>query len=631
MIHRVVCTAGHIDHGKTSLIKAITGTDTDRLQEEKLRGITIDLGFGFYDDKTTVIDLPGHEKFIRNMVAGAATVDMAILVIAADDGPMPQTYEHLDILNLLGIQTGLIALTKIDLVDKDWIELVSEDIREKVSGTFLADTPIIPLDSVSGKGIEDFRLTFNKILDSLPVRISRPEYRQPVDRSFTIKGFGTVVTGTVISGEVNLKDTIELLPAGKLLKVRGIQVQEKDCKSASAGFRAALNLSGVEKYEVTRGDMLAKPGFLKPAAIFDCRITLLSSSSPLKHRQRLRFHIGTAEIIGRILLLEDNILKPGEESFAQLELENPAMVLRGDRFVFRTYSPQITIGGGEILMPAEEKHKRRQQRLLQMLSSLASGKSETIITSLLKNAGWSGLQENTIIYKSSISEKDFKIAIDNLLHTQEIVSKKSGGDYWYAFSENLEELRDIIISIISDFHKSYPAQPGITLAQLKSRIKTDPESPFIEFTVESLVNRSELSRRGSLFSLPDYKITLTPLQKELTSSIMQMISEAGLSALKAHPVADKLGIDVDQVKDLLAVMESIGNIVRLETETVMSRELYEDTIDNLKNLEKQQGVIRLNEVMQNLGISRRVAVTFLEYTDRNGITERNGDERKFKT
>jgi len=306
------------------------------------------------------------------------------------------------------------------------------------------------------------------------------------------------------------------------------------------------------------------------------------------------------------------------------------MALRGDRFVFRTYSPQFTVGGGEVLMSAGEKHKRRQRPLIEMLSALAKGENREIVLSLLKNAGWTGLKENILIQKSGIPEDVYKEVATDLHQSQDIIYKKSGGENWCALAENLSGLQNLITSVVTDYHKLHPAQPGISLAQLKSSIKSVPDSPFIEFTVEKLTAQSDLERKGSLFSLPGHNITLTPGQEELVSSIMQLITDAGLSALKAHPIADKLGINVEQVKDLLAIMESMGEIVRLETDTVISRELFDSTIVNLKNLEKDKGVIRLNEVMQNLGISRRVAVTFLEYTDRISITQRDGDERKFK-
>lgn len=628
--HKVICTAGHIDHGKTSLVRALTGMDTDRLSEEKIRGITIDLGFGFYGDDATIIDLPGHERFIRNMAAGAATVDFALLTVAADDGPMPQTIEHLDILNLLGVKEGMIVVTKADLVDEGWLELVLEEVKEKAAGTFLEGKPALAVDSISGRGIEDFRRALDEALAGLPPRPESPDYRQPVDRSFTIKGFGTVITGTVVSGRVSLKDTVELLPRKKALKVRGIQVHGREVESAETGTRAALNLSGIEKREIERGDVLAKPGLLRPADRLDCRIELLKTSPTLKHRQRLRFHLGTAEIIGRILLLEGNLLQPGESMFAQLELEKPASALRGDRFVFRTYSPQTTIGGGEVLMNADEKHKRRQPRLLNLFASIAGGDVKAITTGLLSNADLTGMTVEEISHRGGVRENEIALTIQSLAGDNKVTSARSGGKDWSILTEGMEENRQRILSFAENFHHSRPSLPGFSLAQLKGELKWDSESPFLELALEELVSGGEMNRSGSLYSLPGHSIKLTPRQREMAEKILKMLDKTGLSALKAHPIAETLEVEVEEILDLLAIMESMGDIVRLDRDAVLSTQVYRDAVDKMKAAAAEIGAITLQEAVKILNSSRRVTVALLEHLDRTGITERNGDERRFK-
>ena len=631
MSHKVVCTAGHIDHGKTALVKALTGMDTDCLGEEILRGITIDLGFAFYGDNVTIIDLPGHERFIRNMVAGAATVDCALLIVAADDGPMPQTREHLDILNLLGINNGMTIVTKTDLVEEEWLELVITETRNITEGTFLERAPILTVDSLSGAGIDEFKRTFDRTLSCLPPRTARPEFRQPVDRSFTIKGFGAVVTGTIISGRVSLKQTLEHLPAGRLVKVRGIQVHGKDVDSAEAGARAALNITSVEKNEIARGDVLAEPGLLRPSVRFDCIVELLNSSQPLKHRQRLRFHIGTAEIIGRILLLEGNILNPGESTFAQLELEKPAMALRGDRFVFRTYSPQITTGGGTILTAAEEKHKRRQKPLLQLLNALAQDDESEIVLRILADAGGTGMTSNNILSKTGFIYADFQDLMRGLVDKGKVIEKASGGSVWYITPQASEENLRIILQAVKKFHQENPAKPGFTLAELKGETGFPDGSPFLEYALDLMMKADEIKRTGSLYALPSHKIKLDTRQRQLADLMIEIIESAGLSAPKAHPIADRLKADVNEILDLMAILESLGNIVRLDRDTVISREVCDNAAEKIRRLAEEKAVILLPDAIQVLNASRRVTVAFLEYLDKVGITKRYGDERRLKS
>ncbi len=630
MRHKVICTAGHIDHGKTSLVKALTGMDTDRLVEEKVRGITIDLGFGFYRDDVTIIDLPGHERFIRNMAAGAATVDFAILTVAADDGPMPQTLEHLDILNLLGVKDGMTVVTKTDLAEPDWVELVMEDMREKTAGTFLEGKPVLAVDSLSGKGIEEFRRALNQALDRLPPRPETGDYRQPVDRSFIIKGFGTVITGTVISGGVALKDSVEVLPGGKTAKVRGIQVHGENVPSAQTGDRAALNLTGLEKWEIQRGDVLAKPGLLKAASRLDCKVTLLKNSPPLRHRQRLRFHLGTAEIIGRILLLEDNLLPPGESMFAQLELEKPAAARRGDRFVFRTYSPQVTIGGGEVLMPAEEKHKRRQPQLRRLLSTVAQGNPKQIVLALLEEVKATGVSGSEIIAKGSVDRDDLSRAAAELEGNGELIAAKAGGENWYISPQAFESGKTGVLEFADRFHRKNPALPGFTLAQLKGEMYWDSPGPFLERALEELVSAARIVHSGPLYHLPGHRIRLSSRQKQLSEKILSKIQDMGLSALKANPMAEEYEVEVEEILDLLAMMEGMGDLVRLERDTVISPEAFRGALETLRERMEQSEFITLPEAVKVLGSSRRVTLALLDYLDKAGITERIGDQRRFK-
>ncbi len=369
--HKIIGTAGHIDHGKTELVKAITGTDTDRLKEEKERGLTIDLGFAFLSDDIAIIDVPGHEKFIKNMVAGVVGIDMALLVVAADDGIMPQTREHFDILRLLNIQKGIIAITKIDLVEKDWIELVESDIRELVKGSFLENAPVFKVSSVTGEGIHRLKEKIFEEIKKIKERDYNRPFRIPIDRSFTIRGFGTVVTGTVFSGKISKNSKVELLPQKRELRIRGIETHGKKVYTAKAGDRAALNIANIEKNEITRGDVLAEPGFFIPVYKIDCKLSLLKSAPvPLNNRARVRIHIGTKEGMGRVYFFDRNELYPGESSFAQLRSEVPFITAREDRFIIRRYSPPITIGGGEILDPYPFRKEKNVNKTIEYLRIL---------------------------------------------------------------------------------------------------------------------------------------------------------------------------------------------------------------------------------------------------------------------
>ena len=627
--HKVICTAGHIDHGKTSLTRALTGMETDRLAEEQARGITIDIGFAYYRDDVTIIDLPGHERFIRNMAAGAATVDFALLVVAADDGPMPQTKEHLDILNLLGIRDGLIVITKVDMVEEEWAALVVEEVREICASTFLTGKDVILTDSISGKGIEDLKRRLDAELDRLPPRKTRPEFRCPIDRSFTIKGFGTVTTGTVISGSVKVKDTVQHLPSGKLFKVRGIQIHGKVVDCADTGTRAALNLSGAEKSEIVRGDTIAVPGLLKPSSRWDCKVELLKTADPLKHRQRLRFHIGTAEVIGRILLLEDNWLNPGFSMAAQLELESPVAALRGDRFVFRTYSPQSTIGGGMILMSAGEKHKRRRQPLIEKLNVLAEGVPAKIVLALTESAGEAGISQNRLIIKGGLEPGECRKVVEELSESGKLIATLAGGEEWFICPEALTRTFDSIAAVISNYHQNNPSKPGLTLAELKAMLNFKNDTPFIEFALKRLMTDDKILRNDSYYSLSSYSIKLSGSQKRHAEKIAEIIASAGLKPLRAHPIAKRLNTPVQDIPDLLAIMESIGTLVRLETDAVISVEAYNEAGRRLKEAFGQRQ-FSLPEAVEALNAGRRTAVIILEYMDKVRYTERIGDERRVR-
>lgn len=630
MSFKTICTAGHIDHGKTALTKALTGEDTDRLQEEKLRGITIDIGFASYGDEATIIDLPGHEKFIRNMAAGASSVDLALLIIAADDGPMPQTREHLEILKMLGVQDGIIVITKTGLVEDEWADLVAEDAREMVKGSFLEGKPVIKADSLSGRGIDELKKAIDASLAALPEQKVRPEFRMPVDRSFTIKGFGAVVTGTILSGNVSVKNSLRHFPSGNIFKVRGLQTHGKDCESASVGARAAINLAGTEKTAVERGDWLAEPGLLRLSERYDCRISLVKAAQPLKHRERLRIHHGAAELIGRILLLEDNTLAPGQSMFAQLELETPVPALKGDRFVLRTYSPQTTIGGGMIIMPAAEKHKRRRQPLFDLLTAVGYGNPAEAVKELIDSAGLDSVNFSELKYKSGLTAKETEAALQELQASGAIVSGKAGGENYYLPAQSFREIETHLLSIVVNFHSQNPSRPGITLAELKSALSTPENSPFPEMALNGLKERDRLMQNGSVYSLAGFNIKLSSRQTQLAEKIMEAITPAGLSAPKASPLAEAIGVSLEEVLEMFAILEAMGRLARLDRDTVVESSVFREYVEKLRAAFPEGRQFSTQEAVIALEASRRMTVTMLEYCDRAGITEREGEVRRVR-
>ena len=415
----VLGSAGHIDHRKTSLVKALTGTDTDRLKEEKARGITIELGFAFLDlpsgQRLGIVDVPGHEKFVKNMVAGATGIDLVALVIAADEGVMPQTREHLDICSLLDVRTGLVVLTKTDMVDEEWLGLVQEDVAEYLEGTFLAGAPIVPVSSTTRQGIDEMVRVLDEMVSTLDERPAFGPWRLPVDRVFTMKGFGTVITGTAVGGAVSIGQEVEIYPRDIKAKVRGLQVHNQEVQEARRGQRTAVNLQGVEKAVIERGDVVATPGSLQPSLWLDLECSALKDMlRPLKNRAPIRFHTGTGEIMGRVMFLDRDDLKPGEHCYCQVRLESPVAVMAGDRYVLRSYSPVATVAGGTILHPHPGRHKRRRPEIIEDLRTLQLGSPAERIAVHARLAGEAGITAGELVRLVNLPGKDLERLLTEL-------------------------------------------------------------------------------------------------------------------------------------------------------------------------------------------------------------------------
>ncbi len=464
MKHVVVGTAGHIDHGKTSLVKALTGTDTDRLPEEKARGITIDLGFAFLEEPgdltIEIVDVPGHERFVKNMLAGVGGIDLAMLVIAADEGVMPQTREHLAICSLLHIKSGLIALTKTDLAEPDWIDLVREDVRGLLDGTFLGGSPIVPVSVKTGAGLAELRGALADLARAVPAKSADQTPRLPVDRVFTVRGFGTVVTGTLASGRLAVEDRVEVYPRGVASKVRGLQVHGQPVESASAGQRTAVNLQGVERAAIERGDVVAPPGALVPTLLADATLELLADAPrSLKVRDRVRFHVGTQEVMARVLLVDRAALDPGQVCYGRFRLEAPVVALPGDRFVIRSYSPIVTIGGGTLLDVAPPRFKRRAPALLAHLTLLDKGAPAQVLEEHLRQAGASGGRATDLRARTPFGPERLRQLLEEVVTTGAVVAVDRE---WYLHREANDRLRSQAIGLLEAFHADYPLRAGIS-------------------------------------------------------------------------------------------------------------------------------------------------------------------------
>ena len=623
--HIVLGMAGHIDHGKTSIVKALTGIDTDRLKEEKERGMTTDLGFAFLGNEIAIIDVPGHEKFVKTMVAGVNTVDIALLVVAADDGVMPQTREHLEILTLLQVPLGLIALNKIDLAENEWLEMVKSDLRSLVRGTFLENAPVIPVSAVTGKGIEELKREIRERARLVQQRRDKGVFRLPIDRVFTIRGFGTVVAGTILGGSIKVDDSVELLPHGKTVRVRGLQVHDQSVIESSVGLRTAINLMGVEKELIERGDVLAQPGFFKPTSMVDAKFAYLSGEkTKLENRTRIRFHVGTTEVIGRIILLEGDVLQSGVEGFVQVHFEKPIVADAGDRFVVRSYSPVRTIGGGSILDVHPQKHKRFQQDVLLRLAQLDKGDPEQLVMEQILRSANSFLSVAELAKLASVPPEVCRNQLDALQQQGKVVQLEA--DVWYAAS-HLDNLKGKIADLLEKLHNENPLKIGFSASEVHSRLKPAMERKLFDHACKVLQNEGHVDLHGDRISLRLHAIQLSPEHKAIREKIEKALTASLLMPPGQRDITAGLGKDGEKV---FALMIESGDVVRLEQDIVIHRSAIEKAKQEITKLMAAKHQAGLGEIREYLGITRKYALPLLLYLDSVGFTEREGDVRKLR-
>ncbi|HXX18998.1 MAG TPA: selenocysteine-specific translation elongation factor [Candidatus Acidoferrum sp.] len=626
--HIIVGTAGHIDHGKSSLVEALTGTNPDRLEEEKRRGITIDLGFAFLelgDVSFGFVDVPGHERFVRNMLAGAGGIDIVLLVVAADESIKPQTREHFDICRLLGVPRGLVAITKSDLVDAEMLDLVKLEVEEFVRGSFLEGAPIVPVSARTGAGLDALKQELLQVAHATPAKDVKRHFRLPIDRSFATKGFGTVVTGTLISGAVKVEDEIEVYPLGKRVRVRGLHSGGKAINRAVAGQRTAVNLSGIDHTEVQRGMVLGAPGVFQPTRKLDARITLLASARPLKNRARAHFHQGSAEAIAEIILLEGDELAPGQSALAQLRLDSEVVVLPEDRFILRQFSPVVTIGGGVVIDARARRHRRDDLAAREFLETLETGSREDSLAALAeampRGLTLEEVRARTGWLESEIREVATKLAQGKRLR---ILGEQP---LTIASSEALQDCSSALREAIKNFHAANPLLPGIPKQELRGRAG-NPRPELYEAALADLTKAGAITIAGGLVQRAGHAIALSPEEARAKELIEKEFERAGLTVPSVSAVLEKVPIEAARAQKILQILLREGSLVKVAEDFVFHRTAVARLRDLIVTYRKERGdritVVAFKDVA---GVSRKYAIPLLEFLDREHVTRRVGDER----
>lgn len=616
----IVGTAGHIDHGKTALVKALTGIDADRLEEEKRRGITIDIGFAHLQLTPQLrlgfVDVPGHERFVKNMLAGVGGIDLVLFVVAADESIKPQTREHFDICRLLGIRSGIVVLTKTDLADRDIADLVRLEVEDFVTGSFLEGAPVVAVSSATGAGLGELRRELERIALAVPEKNASGHFRLPIDRAFSAKGFGTVITGTLISGAVRKEEEVELYPTGRRLRVRGVQVYGKPAEQARAGERTALNLADIDHSEIARGMTLAAPDRFRAIRQFDCELELLASANPLKHRAPVHFHAGTAEIEAEVRLLAGaDAVKPGEHTYARLVLRDPALLLPGDRFIIRMFSPVVTIGGGVVLDTGGIRYRKSDNVAARLKILMETAPSEKI--ALLVRESKYGLALSELVARTGMAEAELEAAAspDTFVLLRQPHS-------WLIDRRWFESTRGKLIDSVREFHKSNPLLPGIAKQDLRSREL--PDAP--PFVVDNLLaGAGELAVEGENIRLRTHHLVLRQDEEEARGAIERAFSDAGLAVPALAQVLAQSGVETARARSLLQILIREKKLVRVSEELVF----HQSAIAKLRGLLSSHRASRFNvgTFKDWTGISRKYAIPLLEFLDRERVTRREGDER----
>lgn len=631
MKHFIIGTAGHVDHGKTALIKAITGIDTDRLKEEKERGISIELGFASLtlpNGRTFgIVDVPGHERFIRNMVSGASGIDMVIMVIAADEGVMPQTREHLHICSLLGIKKGLVALTKVDMVTEEWRDLVKDDVHEFLKGTFLEASPVIPVSSITGAGLEELLDAFGRVASEIEGESDAGIFRLPVDRAFTMKGFGTVVTGTLISGDIKLGEEVEILPTGVTAKVRGIQIHNQSATIAEAGQRTAINLQGVEKDTIVRGDVLARPRTLKPSIRLDVCVEYLSNNNRrLKNRNLVRFHVGTNEAIGRIILLDREDVEPGAKASAQVVLESPIVAMARDRFVIRSYSPVTTIGGGMIVDPLPKKHKRNSEKVNHEIDLLHDGTDTERAAIIIERSGIEGIGISELEMRTGVYQNILKDILGTLSSKKQVVVLDVDESRIISFSI-YQNLQGRILLEMRAYHERYPLKEGVSKEELRSTAGQFARPRLFNMAVRELEKRGEIVVERENIRLSGHRVDLKGELEDIRSKIAEIYMDAGLTPPSIKELMEKFAGQRSLAESVINVMLKEGSLIKINEDLYFHKEVLTRLREDYKSLLVRDGKATPASMKELTSLSRKFIIPLMEYFDITKLTIRAGDHR----
>ena len=621
MKQTVIGLSGHIDHGKTALVKALTGVITDSLTEEQKRGMTIDIGFAFLDENITLIDVPGHEKFVKNMMAGVSAVDVALLVVAADDGVMPQTREHFEILNLLDIPLGIVAINKIDLADKDWLELVELDIGELLQGSFMEDAPILKVSAETGDGVDQLKTTLLDLCKKVPDKQDRGIFRLHVDRVFSMKGYGTVVTGTVNSGSLKIGDTVELLPGSVKSKVRGLQSHGEEVQQVETGDRAAINLQGVEIKQIERGSQIAEIGYLQSLNQMGVTLLLLGSAQkPITQNQRIRIHLGTQEVMARVALTDGKTLQPGDDCPALLRLEQPMVAARGDKFIIRSFSPVITIGGGEVMeVLIEEKWKIVKEKLQNLYES---PKSDQLIH-LVQEEGAKPITPEKLQYRIGISKEQINAIVEEKEELFWLTHKQGK---WLLTQNQWNELKNSIHNFLKKYHAKNPLNAGAQKEEIRQHLNC--ENSILEALLQSMLDDKSISQKGELFLNPNFSITLSSEDDSLQNSILNQLDQEGFTSSTLAQLSLKTGNSKEKLMQVLNVAEQQGKLLRIDGKLMFTQKNFIILREKVNQFFSNHPEMSVSEFKELAHTSRKYAVPLLEYFDKKKITYREGNIRK---
>ncbi len=634
MKHIVLGTAGHVDHGKTALIKRLTGVDTDRLKEEKERGITIELGFASLtlpDGQTLgIVDVPGHERFVKNMVAGAAGIDLLMMVIAADEGVMPQTREHMHICSLLGIRRGVVVVTKIDMVDSDWLELVQEDIRSFMKGTFLEGMPIVPVSAFTGYGIPELLRVIQQSVAAIKESQDIGILRIPVDRVFSMKGFGTVITGTLVSGSVTVGDDVEFYPVDFKAKVRGVQVHNAAVKTAEVGQRTAVNLQGADREDIERGTILAAPGALRPSERIDCTYSHLKSAGrKIMNRTIVRLHAGTSEIMARIVFYDRDGLDAGENGYAQFVLEKPLAAIAGDRFVVRSYSPITTIGGGAIIDPLPAKHKKTEQEIISDFEILADDDDPVRkIEVIARRAGIEGITLGMLVVRTGIPSKKLSRHLEGMFAERKAILVDRE-EMRVLSSSVYENLKEWIVGKLAYYHREYPLREALAREELRSTqgIGSVAAPKIFLIALNDLEKKGKIVADREMLRLREHEVRLDVDMGALREGLSKAYREGGLTPPTAREIVEMFPNRKKEVASLEQLMLREGEIVRISEDLNFHREVLAKLREDYKKMLLRDGDATPSSVRELTGLSRKFIIPLMEYFDSTKLTMRAGDKR----